>query len=204
MKQPSPAISLIQHSLQETVNGMHRLSNSSEYISCIVKTSELIVSSIRNKGCVFLAGNGGSAADAQHFAGELISRFKFDRNPLPAIALTTDPSCITAISNDYGYEKVFERQLLGLANPGDVFVGFTTSGNSQNIINALNAALKSELITIAICGENGVKSNKPDVLISVPSKSTPHIQEMHAVTSHLLCALIERSLFGLNDQSSSQ
>tara|TARA_Y100001968_G_C19444330_1_gene764377 strand:+ start:2280 stop:2891 length:612 start_codon:yes stop_codon:yes gene_type:complete len=195
MIQPNPSISFVQQSLNETVEAMKLLSTSSEYISSIIKASELIVKSIKNEGRVFLAGNGGSAADAQHFAAELVSRFMFDRNPLPAIALTTDTSSITAISNDYGYEKVFERQLLGLAKPGDIFIGITTSGKSQNIINALNVALSSDITTIAICGNNGVMSSRPHVLISVPSCSTPHIQEMHAVTSHLLCGLIETSIF---------
>ena len=185
----------IKNSLLKTLSLVKKLSDSKEYISCIMETSNLITKSFSNNHCIFLAGNGGSAAHAQHFAAELVSRFNFDRNPLPSIALTTDSSILTAIANDYGYEKIFERQLKGLAKSEDVFIGLTTSGKSINIINAFKQAKHMNLLTVAICGENGIKDFKPDVKISIPSVNTPLIQEMHGITCHLICDLVEKSIF---------
>lgn len=185
----------IENSLLETLDLLKRISDSKKYISIIMEASNLITDSIKSNHCIYVAGNGGSAAHSQHFAAELVSRFNFDRNPLPSIALTTDSSIITAIANDYGYEKLFERQLKGLSKPGDVFIGLTTSGKSKNIIKAFKQAKSMSLLTIGICGENGIKDFKPDVEISVPSLKTPLIQEMHGITLHLICDLVERSIF---------
>ena len=185
----------IENSLLETLDLLRRISDSQKYISIIMEASNLIINSITSNHCIYIAGNGGSAAHSQHFAAELVSRFNFDRNPLPSIALTTDSSILTAIANDYGYDKVFERQLKGLSKSGDVFIGLTTSGKSKNIISAFKQAKSMDLLTIAICGENGIKDFKPDVEISVPSLKTPLIQEMHGITIHLLCDLVEKSIF---------
>lgn len=185
----------IQHSLIKTLSLLRKISESEEFITSISQASNLIIDSIKTNHCIYIAGNGGSAAHSQHFAAELVSRFNFDRNPLPSIALTTDTSILTAIANDYGYEKLFERQLKGLSKPGDVFIGLTTSGKSRNIIKAFEQAKIMNLLTICICGENGIKDLKPDIEISIPSVNTPLIQEMHGIAIHLLCDLVEKSIF---------
>jgi len=142
-----------------------------------------------------IAGNGGSAADAQHFSAELVSRFLLERKAFPALALTTDTSAITALANDYGYTKVFERQLEALGNPGDVFIGITTSGASSNILAALRASKKIGLKTVALTGENGLSEDvECDLVIRAPSACTPQIQEVHGILIHLCCAAVERLL----------
>ena len=188
----------IQHSLIKTLSLLRKISESEEFITSISQASNLIIDSIKTNHCIYIAGNGGSAAHSQHFAAELVSRFNFDRNPLPSIALTTDTSILTAIANDYGYEKLFERQLKGLSKPGDVFIGLTTSGKSRNIIKAFEQAKKMNLLTIGICGENGINNFKTDIEISIPSVNTPLIQEMHGIAIHLLCDLVEKSIFSKN------
>lgn len=147
-------------------------------------------------GKILLAGNGGSAADAQHIAGELVSRFAFDRPGLPAIALTTDTSILTAIGNDYGYEKLFARQVQALGQKNDVFIGYTTSGKSPNILLALQEARARGLVTIGLTGSRGGSMGELcDHLLEVPSAATPRIQEGHAVLGHILCGLVEAALF---------
>jgi D-sedoheptulose 7-phosphate isomerase len=154
------------------------------------------VDCLKNGGKILLAGNGGSAADAQHIAGELVSRFAFDRPGLSAIALTTDTSIITAIGNDYGYEKLFARQVQSLGKKGDVFIGYSTSGKSVNILTALKEAKDNGLFTIGFTGNQSGKMNDLcDVLLSIPSSSTPKIQEGHLVLGHILCGLIEKNIF---------
>ena len=185
----------IKVSLSKTINLLQDLRNLDDYILNIQEASQLIVDSISNNHTIYLAGNGGSAAQSQHFAAELVSRFNFDRNPLPAIALTTDTSVLTAISNDYGYEKVFERQLAGLAKKGDIFIGFSTSGTSKNILNSFKKAREMNLSSIGISGELGMKESRPDILISIPSQNTPLIQEIHCITSHLICDIVEKTIF---------
>ena len=185
----------IKNSLLKTHSLVDKLLNSEKYIESVYKASNLLIDSITSNHCIFLAGNGGSAAHAQHFSAELVSRFNFDRNPLPAVALTTDSSIVTAIANDYGYEKVFERQLGGLSRSGDVFIGFTTSGKSKNITNAFKKTNEMNILSIGICGEMGIEGFKPDLEINIPSSSTPLIQEMHGITCHLICDLVEKSIF---------
>lgn len=155
------------------------------------------VRSLQAGGKVLLAGNGGSAADAQHIAGELVSRFAFDRPGLPAVALTTDSSILTAIGNDYGYEKLFSRQVQAQGKPGDVFIGYSTSGKSPNILNAFETARQAGLVTIGLTGNRGGPMNTLcDHLLAVPSASTPKIQEGHLVLGHILCGIIEQEIFG--------
>lgn len=150
------------------------------------------------------AGNGGSAAEAQHLAAELIGRFSFDRPSLPSIALTTDTSMLTAIANDYGYEDVFRRQIQGQGVKGDMFFGLTTSGRSPNILAALDECRKREIVTVCLTGERGHNlSEVSDFCLVVPSTSTPRIQEGHALIGHLICAVVEATLFG-NDFKSAQ
>ena len=148
-------------------------------------------------GKVMLAGNGGSAADAQHIAAEWVGRFKRERRPLPAIALTTDTSLLTAVGNDYGFEEIFARQVLGLARPGDVFIGFSTSGNSANVLKALDACREMGVSTVGLTGVGGGKmAARCDLLLDVPSTDTPRIQEAHIVIGHIVCALVDELLFG--------
>ncbi len=144
-----------------------------------------------------LAGNGGSAADAQHIAAELVGRYGFDRPSIPSLALTTDTSNLTAIGNDYGYEHVFSRQLEGMGQKGDIFIGISTSGNSINIIKAFESAKKKGIITIALTGrDGGIMASMADVALIVPSYSTPRIQESHILIGHILCDIIEKETFG--------
>jgi len=143
-----------------------------------------------------LAGNGGSAADAQHIAAELVGRYGFDRPSIPSLALTTDTSNLTAIGNDYGYDKVFSRQLEGMGQDGDLFIGISTSGNSANIINAFKSAKEKSIITVALVGKDGGEMAKiADISLVVPSSSTPRIQEAHILIGHILCDIIEKELF---------
>jgi D-sedoheptulose 7-phosphate isomerase len=144
---------------------------------------------------LLIAGNGGSAADAQHIAGEFLSRLNFDRNPLPAIALTTDTSVLTAIGNDYGFERTFERQVRGLGKPGDVFIAISTSGRSPNVIAALKAARQCGLATIGFTGSAANSAMQPfcDQCLVAPSNETPLIQQIHIVAAHAICGLVECS-----------
>jgi D-sedoheptulose 7-phosphate isomerase len=154
------------------------------------------IGSLTNGGKVLLAGNGGSAADAQHIAGELVSRFAFDRPGLPAIALTTDTSILTAIGNDYGYEKLFARQVQAHGRAGDIFIGYSTSGASRNVLLGFEEARAHGLVCIGLTGNRGgPMQSLCDHLLEVPSGSTPKIQEGHLVLGHTLCGLIERALF---------
>lgn len=154
------------------------------------------IACLKNGGKILLAGNGGSAADAQHVAGELVSRFAFDRLGLPAIALTTDTSILTSIGNDYGFEQIFSRQVQALGNKGDVFIGYSTSGNSDNILNAFREARTREMVSIGLTGNRGGPMRALcDYLLEVPSSDTPKIQEGHLVLDHILCGLLENAIF---------
>jgi D-sedoheptulose 7-phosphate isomerase len=152
----------------------------------------MISDAIKNGNVVFLAGNGGSAADAQHIAAELTGRFVKERPPLPGVALTTDTSALTAIANDYGYEHVFSRQLEGLASGGDLFIGISTSGNSPGILNAFETAKKLNCKTLGLSGRQGGKMSAIcDLNIVVPSDTTARIQEMHILIGHILCKAVD-------------
>ena len=162
----------------------------------LTRMAEVTVVAMRNGKKLLIAGNGGSAADAQHIAGEFISRLMFDHAPLPAIALTTDTSALTATANDYGFDYVFERQVLGLGQSGDVFLGISTSGNSPNVLRALQAARGRGLTTLGFAGAGGGKmAGLCDLLLMAPSKWTPVIQQVHITAAHIYCALIERAMF---------
>jgi D-sedoheptulose 7-phosphate isomerase len=155
------------------------------------------VTTLRAGGKVLFAGNGGSAAEAQHFAAELVSRFAFDRDGLPSIALSTDTSILTAIGNDYGYERLFARQIQAHGRRGDVFVGLTTSGTSPNVLRGFDEARRRGLVTVGFTGNRGgPMAALCDHLIEVPSADTPRIQEGHLVLGHVLCGFIEQALFG--------
>lgn len=166
-------------------------------VNLLVEVAQACVEVYRNGKKILIAGNGGSAADAQHFAAELVGRYGFDRPSLPSIALTTDSSNLTAIGNDYGYEYVFSRQLEGLAQEGDLFIGISTSGNSQNVINAFVSAKDHGVTTVALVGRDGGKmAAMADYAIIVPSNATPRIQESHLLIEHMLCDIIEKEIFG--------
>ena len=145
---------------------------------------------------ILLAGNGGSAADAQHLAGEFLSRLNYDRAPAAAIALTTDSSVLTAIGNDYGYERVFERQVLGLGVPGDVLIAISTSGRSPNILRAIEAARRQGLVVIGFTGRSGGEmAARCDLCLYAPADTTPLIQQLHITAGHIVCGLVEERLF---------
>jgi D-sedoheptulose 7-phosphate isomerase len=166
-------------------------------VDTIVSIAMQIVQAFRRGNKVFLFGNGGSAADAQHIAAELVGRFYLDRTPLPAIALTTNTSCLTAIANDYGYEAVFARQLEALVSEGDVVVGIGVSGSSPNVVAALEVAKRHKAVTVGFTGGDGGKTRSiVDYLITVPSRDTPRVQEAHITIGHIVCYLVEKTLFG--------
>jgi len=155
---------------------------------------------LQQGGKILLAGNGGSAADAQHIAGELVCRFAFDRPGLPAIALTTDTSILTAIGNDYGYEMLFSRQVQAHGQKGDVFIGYSTSGKSPNILRALEEARVRGMLCVGLTGNRGESMRELcDFLLEIPSTDTPKIQEGHLMLGHVLCGLVENALFKASD-----
>ena len=162
----------------------------------IVDAAKIILNACKAGRKVLLIGNGGSAADAQHIAAELVGRFKLERVGLPAIALTTNTSTLTALANDYGYDSVFSRQVEALANARDVLIAITTSGASPNILKAVETAHSKGVIVIALTGKNGGKlKSMADVTIVVPSDNTPRIQEAHITIGHIICHLVEKELF---------
>lgn len=166
------------------------------YVEKVDAAGRILVSALRSGGKVLLAGNGGSAADAQHFAGEMMGRFMFDRAALPAVSLCADPSVVSCIANDYGYDHVFARQLEGLGKKGDVFIPISTSGNSENLIQAVQAAKKLQITAIGFLGKDGGRlKDICNLAVIVPSDNTPRIQELHTFTVHVLCDYVERSIF---------
>jgi len=163
----------------------------------IEEVAQMCVELYKGDKKTILAGNGGSAADAQHIAAELVGRYGFDRPSIPSLALTTDTSNLTAIGNDYGYDQVFSRQLEGMGQAGDIFIGISTSGNSLNIIKAFESAKKKGITTVALTGRDGGEMAKmADVALVVPSNSTPRIQESHILIGHIICDIIEKETFG--------
>ncbi len=144
---------------------------------------------------VLICGNGGSAADAQHMTGELVNRFLLDRPPLPAIALSTDTSVLTAIGNDFGFEQIFSKQVRALGQSGDILIGISTSGNSPNVVQAFHEAKSMGITTMGILGAGGILADLSDILLAVPHPSTPIVQEIHITIEHLLCRLIDYYLF---------
>ena len=161
----------------------------------IDSAAEVCISALQAGGKVIFCGNGGSAADSQHLAAELMGRFLMDRDPLPALALTVDTSALTAIGNDYGYDAVFARQLRGIGKPGDVLVGLSTSGTSKNVVAAFEAAGQIGIRCIAMTGQApSPMSQMADVALQVPSGATNHIQEMHIAIGHIICGIVEARL----------
>jgi D-sedoheptulose 7-phosphate isomerase len=186
----------ITDQIQETQRVMSVMLVDETLLARVEAAAEECIHAMKRGNKVLLAGNGGSAADAQHIAGEFVSRFAFDRPGLPAIALTTDTSIMTAIGNDYGYEKLFARQMQAHAQKGDVFIAYSTSGKSPNVIAALLEAKNRGVVCIGMTGNRGGSMKELcDHYLEVPSADTPKIQEGHAVLGHVLCGLVERALF---------
>ncbi|MAH43076.1 phosphoheptose isomerase [archaeon] len=170
-------------------------------IEVIANIAEAIINCYKNDRKVLICGNGGSAADAQHIAGELVGRFKMERKALPCIALTTDTSIMTAYANDYSFDDIFERQVEALGENGDLLIGLSTSGNSSNVVKALSKAKAKGLTTIGLAGETGGKiKNMSDITFLAPTEDTPRIQECHITALHIICNLVEKELFGVKDE----
>jgi D-sedoheptulose 7-phosphate isomerase len=182
----------IEREIQESIAVKEQLVGMAQLIA---DASRLIVASMRNGGKLIVFGNGGSAADAQHLSAELVGRYRQDRKAFPAIALTTDSSALTSISNDYGFDTIFSRQLEALGKPGDVVVAISTSGNSPNVLQALATAKKLGITSIGLTGKSGGKlRSSVDVCLTVPSDSTPRIQEAHSLIIHILSGIVEDSM----------
>ncbi len=188
-------LAFVQNYLKGSIKTKNDLLIDSIAIGNIAILSDKICSAYRNGNKLLLAGNGGSAADCQHIAAEFVSRFFFDRPGLPAVALSTDTSILTAVANDYGYDHLFARQLQAQGLPGDIFIGISTSGNSKNIISAIKLAKTLGVYSVAFCGLGGEIGELADFVIRAPSASTPYIQECHICIGHTICALVEDRLF---------
>ena len=189
-------INYIKKQFTESSQTSAMLLNSDDILKNLEMAALACVAGLKNNKKILLAGNGGSAADAQHIAGEFVGRFMFDRPPLRAIALTTDTSIMTAIVNDYGVEELFSRQIDALGDDGDIFIAYSTSGSSMNIIKALDKARERGLICIGLTGnKKGKMVNLCDHILEVPSSKTPRIQECHLLLGHTLCGIVERELF---------
>jgi D-sedoheptulose 7-phosphate isomerase len=188
---------LVAEHFRRSCETLSRAADDPNLRASIHEIAEAITAAFRDGRKLLIAGNGGSAADAQHIAGEFLSRLNFDRNPLPAIALTTDSSVLTAIGNDYGFDRTFERQVRGLGQSGDVFIAISTSGRSANVIAALKAARGAGLTTIGFTGsrDNGLMQPLCDHCLAAPAAETPLIQQIHIVAAHAICGLVERTLF---------
>jgi D-sedoheptulose 7-phosphate isomerase len=196
MKQTNDFEPRVSALIEASIATKQSLLRNKDVVLTVAKVSEVLVNALKQGNKALLFGNGGSAADAQHIAAELVGRFAFDRPALPALALSVNSSCVTAIGNDYGFDRVFSRQLEALARPGDVAIGISTSGNSSNVLNAMSTARKMSLHTIALTGGTGGNlQGSVDHCICVPSNETPRIQECHILIGHIIAELVEREIF---------
>ncbi len=196
MTDPSPAAEVVDI-FEQTRDLMDACRRDAALLDAIGRAAAALSATLARGGKLLLAGNGGSAADAQHIAGEIVGRFLFDRAPLAAIALTTDSSVVTAIANDYGFDHVYARQVEGLGRPGDLVLGISTSGNSPSILKALEAGRRLGLTTLGLTGARGGRmAELCDVTMRVPSERTFMIQQVHITIGHMLCLLAERDIFG--------
>jgi D-sedoheptulose 7-phosphate isomerase len=185
---------LIRETIKESISVKQKISD--QLIESIITISDMIAKTLRQNGTVYLFGNGGSAADAQHVAAEFIGRFESERRPLPAEALTTNTSILTAVSNDYDFTEIFTRQVRAKVRPIDVVIGISTSGTSKNVLNGLKEARSIGALTIGFAGSNIAEmSEVSDICLAVPSGRTPRIQEGHIMLWHIICDLVEKSLF---------
>src|SRR5215470_3630885 len=206
MKTIDHCLERVSRSIEASIATHERLLGDADVLSTIATVSDIVLGALLQGHKVLLFGNGGSAADAQHIAAEFVGRFAFDRPALPALALSVNTSCITAIGNDYGFDQVFSRQLEALARPGDVAIGFSTSGNSPNVLHAISTAKKMGLQTVALTGTPGGKLQQAadlDHCVCVPSSETPRIQECHILIGHIVSELVEQELYAKGRVSGS-
>lgn len=186
---------LIERVLDIQKENLENLKNS-DYSDKIIEISEQIIQCLKNGNKILIAGNGGSASDAQHFAGEIVGRFLFDRKALAAVCLNTDTSVLTCVANDYDYDNVFSRQIEGIGCKGDIFIGISTSGNSKNIIKAVEAAKEMDITTISFLGKDGGKLiDISDDALLIPYMETARVQEHHIMSIHLICQIVEERIF---------
>ena len=196
MRQTEDFQDRVAHSIEASITVKNQLLGSRDTVAAIAKVSEILVEALDRGNKLMLFGNGGSAADAQHIAAEFVGRFGFDRPALPALALSVNTSCVTAIGNDYGFDLVFARQIEALGRSGDVAIGISTSGNSANVLKAMSVAKKMGLHTVAFAGCTGGKlKNAVDHCICAPSNETPRIQECHILIGHVISELVEQAIF---------
>ena len=189
-------IQLLKKNIRDSIEAKHQLLNNQEALTIFQNAVRAAVQCYQQGGRLYIAGNGGSAADAQHLAAEFVSKLAQDRDPLPAEALTVDSSILTAIGNDYGFDQLFSRQLAGKAKKGDMFLGITTSGQSINIIKALETCRELSIPSIVFCGRNGGQvKHLADFCVIAPGVATSSIQELHIVLAHTLCECVESALF---------
>jgi D-sedoheptulose 7-phosphate isomerase len=187
----------VSASIEASIATKRALLSNADLLSTIATSAELVVAAFKAGNKVILFGNGGSAADSQHIAAEFVGRFAFDRPALPALALSVNTSCVTAIGNDYGFDQVFSRQLEALARPGDVAIGISTSGNSPNVLGGIATANRLALRTVAWTGCTGGKlKHAAEYCICVPSNETPRIQECHILVGHIVAEIVEQEIFG--------
>ena len=192
------AIELLQQNIRYSIDAKQQLSNDESVLAVFDGAVSAVIDCYRHGGCLYIAGNGGSAADAQHIAAEFVSKLAKDRAPLPAEALTVDSSILTAIGNDYGYENIFSRQIEGKMSNKDIFLGITTSGESENIINALKVCRRNNITSIVFSGRSGgAAKSMADYCIVVPGVAISTIQELHITLAHTLCESVEKAIFSL-------
>ncbi len=188
---------MIKNIISDSINVKESILHDDELIARLQQVVDVVTTCFQEGGKVLLCGNGGSAADAQHIAAELSGRFYLDRPPLPAEALHVNTSYITAVANDFSYNEIYSRYIQGVGKKGDVLIGISTSGNSENIVKAFEAAARLGVITVGLTGKNGGKMKKfSDILLNIPSVDTPRIQESQILLGHIICEIVERKLFG--------
>lgn len=190
----------IQQIIESSIATKQQIITDKTLMQTVQQIADAVVTCYKKGGKVLFCGNGGSAADAQHLAAELSGRFYFDRPPLEAEALHVNSSYVTAVANDYSYNDIYSRYVNGVGKPGDVIIGFSTSGNSENIVRALKVAREKKMVTVGMTGKTGGKMKElSDFLLNVPSIDTPRIQESHIMLGHIFCEIVEETLFGAHD-----
>lgn len=188
---------VVENQIKESIEVKERMLNDKSILSLIEEVSDVIAESYKHGGKLLLCGNGGSAGDAQHIAGEMVARFRIERKALSAIAFNTNSSIVTAIGNDYEYDIIFERQVEAFGKEGDVLISISTSGNSKSVIRAIKKAKEMNIKTLSFLGKDGGECKEiSDYSIVVPSNDTPRIQEAHIMVGHIICDIVERRLFG--------
>ena len=188
-------IKSIKYEIEESIKVKNEILNNHSLLAQIEDLTNVILKSINNGGKIIFCGNGGSFADSQHLAAEFVARLRFDRSPLPSVALGTNSSSTTAIANDYGYEEVFKREIESLGKETDIFIPISTSGNSMNILKAIKSAKDKKIKVIGLSGKDGGKMKNMCDVILVPSNSTEKIQEVHIMLGHIICGLVEKKYF---------